>query len=303
MTPEGYYYIFFTDNDWNLNHWTYSNFNSLVVHIPPEVTDLNVWVSAATDLQVENSTNYTRTRTWNWIAWSEWNYTCLNNYTWNSCENAPIAVSSWGGWWWGGGWWSYKQRISVKKVIKSDIVEVNNDIKNIRTLITNINFKTDKFINISKKLDNKILSLYKKFELYDSNDDIKNAWNEYIKAYEWILNSLLLIEDAWNDKSLLIKAKNDLKKYVNDFKISLKKQKIALAKIGKLKRKTFWKHTIDILDISSNYKIVDKIEWKIDLLVNNKLNKNFSNSYDIIKLRNNFLILLIKLVEYKKKLR
>jgi len=94
MTPEGYYYVAFIDTDWDLNNGTYSNFNSLVVHIPPEVTDLNVWVTASSDTQTESSTNYNRTRTWNWTVWSDWNYTCLNSYTWDTCQTAPVVSSS-----------------------------------------------------------------------------------------------------------------------------------------------------------------------------------------------------------------
>jgi len=51
--------------------------------------------------------------------------------------------------------------------------------------------------------------------------------------------------------------------------------------------------------MQSDSKVVDIIEWKIDLLLNKKLNNDFSNAYNIVKLRNNFLILINKLVELK----
>lgn len=117
--PEGFYYVRFNDTDWDLNTWKYNDFYSNVSQIPPVVTDLNFSISSTcementhfdlessecvSDTQTESESNYTRTRTWdtNTETWSEWNYSCSNWYSWDTCQNAPSS-----GWGWGGGWWS-----------------------------------------------------------------------------------------------------------------------------------------------------------------------------------------------------
>lgn len=228
MTPEGYYYVAFSDTDGDTNEWTYSNFNSLVAHIPPEVTDLNVWVTASHDIETEDSTNYTRTREWNWTVWSDWSYTCKNSYTWDTCQTAPVVYHSGWGWWWGS---SYTRIVKeeVKEEIKEE-VKVDNDLDKTKLVIVKKYIsKNEKVQKVAWKLDKLILKAWKKssYEVLELENELLIGFDKFIDAYK-----------AWN-KLEKIKIKRELILKLKEFKEKLKEKKYIVknTKITKFSKK------------------------------------------------------------------
>lgn len=198
MTPEWFYYVAFKDINGTTNG-SYDDFDSLAVHIPPEVTDLNVGTNFSSWYTItENSTNYDRSKSWTGTWFTAWSYTCKNAYTGNTCETAPVNQSTW--WWWGGWWyiptkttltqnlWINTTNFSTKMLKKEVIKEIFDTIQKdaIQTKYWEIKFYKPQF---NQNVENKINILTKyltKKIVKKSKKEQQKIMNQYSIVLIWL---------------------------------------------------------------------------------------------------------------------